>query len=148
MKFLAPAGQLCIRTSDQTVTTFQIISCDVDRFGRIVSLTDKGHFSLWNPMTKFSYFHQGIPVQIESYEDLLTDDFNFQSCCFALGDRYILASNYTFNFNRSIAISTPVPSLKHLVRLSIRKLQPDSRILKKLPLPKTILKYLGYELWM
>ena len=131
---------------------FQIISCEVNKFGNaIVSLTDKGQLSIWNPMNKRLFYDEKDQIVNSSPEEELnfSDEASFQSCCFTQGDRFILASNFTADCTRSIAIYTTVPNLRHLCRLIIRKNIPESRKLSKLSskIPPRILKFLSYDIW-
>lgn len=83
----------------------------------------------------------------EELQEEYSDNLTFQNCSLAFGDRYILASNFSSNNVRSISLVLPVPTLKHLCRLTIRRVVPESPKLQTLKLPPRMQNYLNYDLW-
>jgi len=130
----------------------QMLSCDLNRFGNaLISLSDKGHLTIWNPMSR-NIFIDEDEQQIncspeEELQEEYSDNLTFQNCSLAFGDRYILASNFSSNNVRSISLVLPVPTLKHLCRLTIRRVVPESPKLQTLKLPPRMQNYLNYDLW-
>ena len=115
------------------------------------SFIDKGHLTIWNPLSR-NIFIDEDELQIncspeEELQEEYSDNLTFQNCSLAFGDRYILASNFSSNNVRSISLVLPVPTLKHLCRLTVRRVVPESPKLQTLKLPPRMQNYLNYDLW-
>lgn len=59
----------------------------------------------------------------------------------------MFVSSFSSAKTQCIAVKLPVPSLKHLCRLIIRRAIPESPKLQQLTLPPILSSYLAYDLW-
>ena len=138
----------------QNGQTLQILSLDINRFGSgIITLSDEGRLNLWNPLdfeddntetNTNSYLLNTSPID----ETLLGDDKICRSCQFVDGETAILVPNLTSANARMISVAFTAPKLKHLTRLEIRKSVPDPEKLNLLRLPRSLISFLRYDIWL
>lgn len=149
--------RISVRSSFLTQLIFfplQILSLDVNRFGSgIITLSDEGRLNLWNPLdfeddntetNTNSYLLNTSPID----ETLLGDDKICRSCQFVDGETAILVPNLTSANARMISVAFTAPKLKHLTRLEIRKSVPDPEKLNLLRLPRSLISFLRYDIWL
>lgn len=126
----------------------QILSLDINRFGSgICTLSDEGRLNLWNPLD-FEDDNKNLLNTSPIDETLLGDDKICRSCQFVDGETAILVPNLTSANARMISVAFTAPKLKHLTRLEIRKSVPDPEKLNSLRLPRSLISFLRYDIWL
>merc|ERR1712029_881547 len=62
-----------------------------------------------------------------------------------MSDKYVIAPDFTNSKAQLFSVGLPTPPLKHLCRLTLRKVVPRSLDLHQLQLPPRLLSYLSYN---
>ena len=112
----------------------------------MVSLSDTGVLNTWNPL---DFNGDKDILNVSPIDEMLMEkDKSCRSCDFVNGETAILVPNLASSHAKVISIQLPVPSLKHLARLCIRRQVPDPTKLEALRLPRSLIAYLSYDVWV
>ena len=130
----------------------QILNFDVNQYGNsVVTLTDSGVLNIWNPLEAYdeesdkrSYLLNTCPI-----DELDLEEDKSKSCDFMEGFKAVLIPNLSSAANaRVISIVQNPCRLKHLSRMCIRRRISDPNQLESLRLPRQLISYLSYTVWI
>lgn len=123
---------------------------EISRSGHaFLSLSDKGRLCLWNTMSmQLRMSDPDCILNVTPQEEIsLGDDTNYRSIKLAKCERSLFLPTFDSSLTQVVSLRIPAPPLKHLCRLVVRQLIPNSTQLCKLQLPKQINDYLSYNTW-
>lgn len=127
-----------------------VTGLEISRFGHaIVNLSDKGRLCLWNTMSmQLRMSDPDCILNVTPEEEIsFGDDTSYRSIKLANCERNLFLPTFASSLTQVVSLKIPAPPLKHLCRLVVRQLIPNSTHLGQLQLPKQITDYLSYNTW-
>lgn len=128
----------------------QVLGIEISQFGHaIANLSDKGHIYLWNPLSMQLRMSEPDCVLNTTPEDeiVIEDDAAYRSIKLAMAEKCLLVPSFSSSKAHVISMKYPAPPLKHLCRLTVRKIVPNTIHLNRLKLPSRLMQYLKYNAW-
>lgn len=128
----------------------EVTGIDISQFGHaIVSLSDKGQICVWNTLSMQLTTNQPDCVLNVSPEAELvinnSEGGSNRTIGLIMSEKYVLAPDFSNSKAQLFSLGLPAPPLKHLCRLTIRKVVPKSFDLIHLHLPPRLHSYLSYN---
>ena len=129
---------------------FQVTGIDISQFGHaIVSLSDKGQICVWNTLSMQLTTNQpDCVLNVSPKAELVINNSeggSNRTIGLIMSEKYVLAPDFSNSKAQLFSLGLPAPPLKHLCRLTIRKVVPKSLDLIHLHLPPRLHSYLSYN---